>query len=127
MDITINERLKQFVEEEKISVPELYKKIGIHRSIWSGWMNQGKAISVEKLVALFKALPDLNTRWLLTGEGEMKLTDTGEKIRKIRNADIECAECNSKEKEIGALRMAINAKDELLEMYRKHNNASNIT
>ena len=125
MDISINERLKQYVEIEKISCPELYKKIGIHRSIWSGWMNQGKAISVDKLVALLRALPNLSARWLMTGEGDMQPSGNNNLIPNRLNASEEkrktqrdCSDCILKDKEVYALKIALDAKEELLEMYR---------
>ena len=125
MDISINERLKEFVELEKISSPEIYKKIGVHRSIWSGWMNQGKAISVEKLTALFRTLPNLNARWLLTGEGNMYCEENKDliiqpniKIRNKPESSFECESCKAKDNEIDALKIALEAKEELLEIYR---------
>ena len=125
MDISINERLKQFVENEKISCPVLYKKIGIHRSIWSGWMNQGKAISVDKLVALLKAVPSLNAGWLMTGEGNIQANEKNNLAEnefntndKNKETPSECSNCVLKDNEVSALKIALDAKEELLEMYR---------
>ena len=69
--MTINQRLSQYIVTEKVSPPEFYKKIGVNKNVWSGWINSGRAISVTKLQEIVENAPKLNARWLLTGEGEM--------------------------------------------------------
>ncbi len=69
--MTINQRLSQYIVTEKVSAPEFYKKIGVDKNVWSGWINSGRAISVTKLQEIVANAPTLNARWLLTGEGEM--------------------------------------------------------
>jgi len=69
--MTINQRLKEFVDHNNISAPDLYRKIGVSRMDYSGWITAGKPISVNKLQAILQLYPDLNARWLLLGEGTM--------------------------------------------------------
>lgn len=67
----INQRLKEYFESKKIEAPEFYKKIGVERGEWSGWMNSNKAISVLRIQDILINCPDLSSRWLLIGEGNM--------------------------------------------------------
>jgi predicted methyltransferase len=113
MEISINQRLKKLVENKKINPPVFYKKIGVTRGTWSGWVNSNKAISVEKLVSIIKELNDINARWLLTGEGSMtndeELVQTNEPAGKYGNNN--CKLCEEKDARIKLL-------EEMLEMYR---------
>jgi uncharacterized small protein (DUF1192 family) len=68
MDISINQRLKEIIKTKEIDPPVLYKKLGVNRTTWSGWVNANKAIPVEKLVLILNELKDIDARWLLTGE-----------------------------------------------------------
>jgi transcriptional regulator with XRE-family HTH domain len=71
MDISINQRLKKIIKDKKINAPELYKKLGVDRTTWSGWINSNKAISVDKLVLILIQLKDIDARWLITGERQV--------------------------------------------------------
>jgi hypothetical protein len=71
MESSINERLKQSIEYKKINPPDIYNKIGVRRQIWGGWLNQNQAIPLDKLVKIIKLIPDIDARWLLTGQGKM--------------------------------------------------------
>lgn len=71
MYMTVNQRLSVYIAEKKIDPPEFYKKIGASRGDWSGWINAGKAIPLNKLQLITSICKDLNVRWLITGEGEM--------------------------------------------------------
>ena len=80
--------------------------------------------SYSFIVELLRKYPEINWKWLLFGEGEMlnKKIDTagaGEVEQKYKMTKIDCQECISKQKEIDALKIALEAKEELLEMYRK--------
>lgn len=121
MEISINQRLKEFIKLKKIDPPSLYKNVGVTRGTWSGWINSNKAISVEKLVLIIKELDNINVRWLLTGEGEMledatpdnQVTEGSEKYKNDY-----CKLCEEKDKVIRALEGQLNDKEELLQMYR---------
>ena len=70
--MTVNQRLREFVEANKISPPDIYKRIGATRMEYSGWITLGRAISLTKVQAILELYPDLNARWFLTGDGEMQ-------------------------------------------------------
>lgn len=79
--------------------------------------------SYKFIAELLKLYPEINYRWLLFGDGEMF-------VQKNKNNMIEdvsenyniksysCPDCISKQKEIDALNIALEAKEELLEFYR---------
>ena len=105
MESSINERLKQSVEYKKINPPDIYNKIGVRRQIWGGWLNQNQAIPLDKLVKIVKLIPDIDARWLLTGEGEM-INQPGaipelveEPKGTYKNSDC-CTRCKDLEKQI---------------------------
>jgi hypothetical protein len=70
--MTINERLKEFIDYNKINAPEFYRKLGVGRMEYAGWITAGRAISVAKIQIILNCYPNLNARWLLVGEGQMQ-------------------------------------------------------
>jgi hypothetical protein len=84
--MTINQRLKEFFESKKIDAPAFYKKIGATRGDWSGWINTGKPIPVAKLQLIVSAFPELDSRWLLVGEGNM-IKSSGGNLTVYRNEE----------------------------------------
>lgn len=71
MEEIINQRLKKYIDLKKINGPEVYNGTKISRQLWSNYINTSKSIPLDKLTSILKRLPDLNARWLLTGEGSM--------------------------------------------------------
>ncbi len=67
----MKERIKEFIEYKGISAGDLANSLDVQRSnishILNGRNKPGAAL-IEKLLLVF---PDLNARWLLTGEGNM--------------------------------------------------------
>jgi hypothetical protein len=74
---TINQRLAEYIESEKINSPDVYKAIGASRQTWNGWIGHGRPISLAKTQGIVTFCKNLNARWLLTGEGEMLVTSSG--------------------------------------------------
>ena len=97
MTTTINQRLKEYIEEKKITPSDIYSKIGATRIVWSNWMNGGAPISVGKLQLIIGLLPTVNVRWLMTGE-----TTNGEGEIADQNSG-ECKVCAAKQLQIDAL------------------------
>jgi len=82
-----------------IAPPEFYRKLGVGRMEYSGWITAGRAISVTKLQAILQLHPDLNARWLLLGEGTMQ-----ENVPAYRAKVLPvCEECTSKQIQINLL------------------------
>lgn len=68
----VKQRLKEFIEYKKISVRQFCIEIGVSPAFVS---NIVKSIQPDKIDSISKHFPELNTGWLLTGEGEMLKSD----------------------------------------------------
>lgn len=69
---TIGERLKAFREYKGLSQPAFVDgKKGINQANISQWERNESEPRNKKAIALQKAYPDLNMKWLLEGIGEM--------------------------------------------------------
>lgn len=73
MENSVKQRLILFLEESNISQAKFEKAAGLS----NGYINNLKnSPSANKLQSIFNAFPDINPDWLLTGSGEMYLSDT---------------------------------------------------
>ena len=71
MGSPISERLKKFIGSQKISIREFERRSGLG----NGYVSSIKfSILPSKLSSISLQFPNLNTTWLLTGEGEMLRT-----------------------------------------------------
>lgn len=65
---TVIERLSEYIKAKKISRSRLEKEAGLA----NGYLRNSKGgLGAQKLSDILKVYPDLNPKWLLTGEGEM--------------------------------------------------------
>lgn len=69
---TVKERLKEFIEYKGISIRSFESTCGLSYG-YVGNMRQ--SIQPDKVTKIAHCFPDLNTGWLLSGEGEMLKTD----------------------------------------------------
>lgn len=68
----LKDRVRQYCNHAKITIAAFERLAKLS----NGYFNQvQKAPSLSKLSQISQAFPDLNTNWLLTGEGEMLTTD----------------------------------------------------
>lgn len=66
--MTVKERLKEYIKHTGISVRKFESLSGLS----FGYVNNMRvSIQPDKVLNIATAFPDLNTGWLLTGEGEM--------------------------------------------------------
>ena len=86
--MTVKDRIKLFIKNKGLSQAKFEKAAGLS----NGYVNGIKsAPGADKLQNIFDAFPDLNTSWLLTGEGEMlKEEDT----RELQDAELAEASIN---------------------------------
>lgn len=66
--MTVKERLKKYLDYKRISMRQFTIAIGVSPSYVS---NINKSIQPDKIDSITNTYSDLNTGWLLTGEGEM--------------------------------------------------------
>lgn len=66
--MTVKERLIAYLDYKKVSKSDFGRSIGVSSAYVS---SMRKSIDPEKLQSIAKNYPDLDTGWLMTGEGEM--------------------------------------------------------
>lgn len=70
--ISIKDRLLAFLNNQKIS----QRKFEMNIDVSNGYINNlRKTVGADKIHRIHSAYPELNIDWLLTGEGEMLVTD----------------------------------------------------
>ncbi len=67
---SFSERLKHIIKEKQLSNAELAEKIGIQKSTVSHLLSGRNKPGFDFLNKLIKVFPDINLRWLITGEGD---------------------------------------------------------
>ena len=72
----IKERLMLFIEHLGCSVRSFEKKVGAGSFVSS----KGRDIVTQKVTKIHKAFPELNTDWLLFGEGKMLKSESLEEL-----------------------------------------------
>jgi len=80
--MTVNQRLGEFLTREGISQSELSRILNVHRSAVSNWFNdKAEKIPAQKIIMMIEKFPNLNARWLITGqssyEEQQVLNDIG--------------------------------------------------
>lgn len=78
--VSIKERLAEFLSYKKIGQDKFGKIVGVSR----GWANNvGDSIRKTTLDKIKEVFPELNTTWLITGEGEMLKDKTLEGVNNV--------------------------------------------
>jgi transcriptional regulator with XRE-family HTH domain len=70
---TINQRLKSIFESKKLKVNQVAAELEIDYRQFNNWLNQTKP-SIDGLQKILKYLPDIDARWLLTGERQSEIS-----------------------------------------------------
>jgi len=68
---TTKERILEYLEFKQIGKREFYRSIGVS----NGFLDSGKEIGTDKVEIIMNMYPYLNIIWLLTGKGEMELSE----------------------------------------------------
>ena len=99
MDMSINQRLANFLYEKKISQEELRIKLGLKtRQQVSNWLNCRDHIPDKHLMGIIRLFPELNANWLIREIGSPLIDQKS--LRQInRNEFGFCEECLEKDKE----------------------------
>lgn len=66
--MTVKERLKEFINYKRMSVRSFETKCGLSYGYIA---NMRVSMQPEKITSIAEQFPELNTGWLLTGEGSM--------------------------------------------------------
>ena len=67
----MKDRIKQYMDYKSISAGELSSRLDVQRSNISHILNGRNKTGASFIEKLLLNFPDLNARWLLTGDGEM--------------------------------------------------------
>lgn len=70
--MSVKERLREFIEYKHLSERKFCSIVGLSSTYIS---TMRVSIQPEKVLMIAKQFPELNTGWLLTGEGEMLKAD----------------------------------------------------
>ena len=117
MEKGVNQRIKQVQKHYDLNEKNFIQKIGVAQSTYNSLFSRGSKPSVQLIESIANAFPQIDTRWLITGNGEMlkesasiikgDITITGDNNRHIghgnnypaiieikENAiDVECPKC----------------------------------
>lgn len=67
----MKDRIVKFIEEEHLTAAEFADKIGVQRSSVSHVLNGRNNPGFSFIQKILEAFPAINSRWLLTGDGNM--------------------------------------------------------
>lgn len=67
----MKDRIIKFIEDEKLNAAEFADTIGVQRSSVSHVLNGRNNPGFSFIQKILESYPNLNSRWLLTGEGSM--------------------------------------------------------
>ena len=67
----MNERIKRFMDYKGLSSSELADAISVQRSNITHVLHGRNNPGFQFITKMLEAFPDINAKWLLTGEGEM--------------------------------------------------------
>lgn len=68
---TTKERISKYLEFKGISKRDFYNKIGVS----NGFLDSGKEIGSDKVEIIMDTFPYLNIMWMLTGKGDMEMSE----------------------------------------------------
>ena len=84
--MSVKQRLTEFIEYKGISKSEFCRTIGVSNAFVTSIV---KSIQPDKLQRIALNYPDLNTAWLLTGEGGMIKGDGNQSVNGNHNTAIQ--------------------------------------
>lgn len=75
MEKSVNQRIRQIIENKSLSVNAFANAISVAQGTLASMLNRGTEPSNKTLNAVLSAFPEVNPDWLLTGSGEMYLSN----------------------------------------------------
>ena len=73
----MNNRIKEWLDYKKLNASNFADKINVNRSTMSHILSGRNNPSFEFVKKMINVFPDLNIRWLVSGEGMMTHNETG--------------------------------------------------
>ena len=116
MESSVKQRLILFLEYKNITKNKFEKLCGLS----TGYIkNMRVSIQPEKIRNIAAIFPDLNTGWLLTGEGEMLKKNDEMVSEPAPIYEKRCERCKALEQTIEAQKQTIQAQQELIAELKK--------
>lgn len=72
---TTVQRIKEFIDFKGMSVRSFEKKVNFSNGAFASQFKNRKNIGSDKIENILQTYPDINPRWLLTGNGQMLLNN----------------------------------------------------
>lgn len=87
--MSVVSRIYQLIDYSGLAVAEFSKRVGVSNGYFAKQKANNANIGSHILEKIVRAFPDVNTHWLLTGEGEMlnPVTESAEKILQTKCAE----------------------------------------
>lgn len=76
-------RIKQYLDYKKIRIRAFERVVGMSNGSFASQLKNDKTIGVDKLENILHQYPDINSEWLLKGNGEMLLYDSVSDNREV--------------------------------------------
>jgi len=121
-------RLSEFITLKKISISEFEKVISVSNGLISKAIRGKKSIGSDKLEKIILSYTEINPTWLLTGEGEMLLSEEKKAASPLSGKEKntlnggECKECEKLKEKISFLEQLLEAKNETIKAYQSKEN-----
>ncbi len=121
------ERIAYFVEKKGISLNSFSQRLGVSNSYFSKMIKNKASVGSNIIENILRIYPDLNTRWLLTGEGNM--LNTKEPAKESLTSDLPtgpCQQCEQRERVIASQAKTIALLEDKIESLEKvgHNESN---
>jgi transcriptional regulator with XRE-family HTH domain len=122
--MTVSQRTKLFLESTKLTQQEVGDMVGLTKQGVSSFTRGKTNPPLDVLEKILLKYPELNARWLLTGEGHMleeqRKSKTEEEILAfLASKKEDCDLCIEKDKRIRELERLIEAKEQVIEVLKK--------
>jgi len=110
---TINQRIKDFIYLSGLTHRQVSRDLEINDQQFNNWLNNTKP-SVDGLTKIINYFPEMNARWLMTGNGNPKLSDQEDILNSV-NDRISIIELKNVMKEVQRELQEIKTKNEVIE------------
>lgn len=114
--MSVKERLTEYLKYKKISKRQFEISIGVSNGYVA---NMRKSIQPERIESIALIYSDLNTGWLMTGEGEM--IKTAQQDTTVKTVTIPADAWDVIQKQANSLEMKDRQMDELISIIKKEN------
>ena len=78
-------RIKKWIENEGLKSSSFADKIGVNRATISHVLSGRNKPSIDFLDKMIRAFPDLNSNWIVSGDGLMHKSDGVKEVVKSKN------------------------------------------